>query len=55
MSRTKKHWSYLAGERGKNRVRALEAKGKLWLEWKDENDCKRRVLLPTTDRALAVS
>jgi integrase len=55
MSRTKKHWSYLAGERGKNRVRALEAKGKLWLEWKDENDRKRRVLLPTIDRAVAVS
>jgi len=54
MSRTKRHWSYLAGERGKNRVRALEAKGILWLEWKDEHGRKRRVSLRTTDRVAAV-
>ncbi len=55
MSRTKQHWSYLAGERGKNRVRALEAKDKLWLEWKDEEGRKRRVLLATADRGQAVT
>jgi hypothetical protein len=54
MSRTKQHWSYLAGERGKNRVRALEGRGRLWLEWKDESGRKRRAVLPTTEHAVAV-
>ena len=38
-------WSYLSGERGRNRVRVFEKRpGKFFAEWR-EGTCKKRVLL----------
>jgi integrase len=53
MAKTKqKAWSYLAGEKGRNRVRAFERNGRLYLEW-CEGGTKHRLPLnhADTDRA----
>jgi integrase len=49
--RKKKHWSYNAGERGRNWVRCYEDGdgGKLYLEWR-EGGRRRRTLVDTLDR-----
>ncbi len=46
MASTKTHWSYLAGERGRNRVRvfAHQTTGVIQLEYYDRGDRKRRSL-----------
>jgi integrase len=55
MARTKKkRWSYSAGERGRNRVRAYEhSSGILMLEYRDEAGRRNRVSLGHRDRAQA--
>lgn len=47
-------WSFIAGEKGRNRVRAFEhpATGRLFLEVR-ENGCKRRIALGHRDREAA--
>jgi integrase len=47
-----KRWSYLTGERGRNRIRAFEKeRGKYYLEWREEDGRKKRLLLRNvTDR-----
>lgn len=62
MARAKKGWSYSAGERGRNRVRAYEdaARDSLFLEFSEEipgtgRKRRARILAGTTDRSLAKS
>lgn len=47
-----KAWSYKAGEKGKNRVRAYEADGQFWLDWQAPLFDKQgnRVIDPATGR-----
>lgn len=46
-------WSYLSGERGRNRVRVFEKRpGKFFAEWR-EGTCKKRVLLEGVGDATA--
>lgn len=48
----KKAWSYIAGEKGRNRVRAFEQDGRLYLEW-TEGGKRNRLPLPHTDKVRA--
>ncbi len=48
--RTKKRWSYLSGEKGRNRVRAYErASGALMMEFRDRGH-RKRIALDHRDR-----
>jgi integrase len=47
-----KVWSYIAGEKGRNRIRVFDRRGRLCLEW-TESGRKRRLILPCNDRELA--
>jgi hypothetical protein len=44
-----KAWSYIAGEKGRNRVRAFERSGRLYLEWCEDGK-KSRLPLNHADR-----
>jgi len=53
-----KNWSYSVGERGKNRVRAFEQDGRLFVEYYDDlpgsiRPKRRRLAIPSTDREVA--